>query len=104
MQTDCGAPAVAGFGVQVSVVKLIVGGLATVRVTVKVAVSGPFVPFTVTTPVIGPAVAGIAVETTLIVIGVLALLVEAWLGTNHGTLEVMFNVSGVLPSRVMVIG
>jgi len=54
-------------------VMVMVGGLATVRVTVKVAVSGPFTPLTVTMPTIGPAASGeILVGSMLMVSGVIA--------------------------------
>ena len=66
VQTELAAPAVAGFGVQVGVGRRIVGGADTDRVTVNVATSGPLTPLTVTTPVIGPTVVGMAAALTAI--------------------------------------
>src|SRR5580693_6613337 len=52
-------------------VMVMVGGLATVRVTVKVAVSAPFTPLAVMMPTIGPAASGeILVGSMLMVSGV----------------------------------
>jgi hypothetical protein len=85
-------------------VMVMVGGLATVRVTVNVAISVPFTPLAVTVPIMAPAARGeIRAGLMVMVSGVTPCVVVDKLGTSHGTLEVIFNVSGVLPVRVSTV-